>query len=101
MQTDRHKVARANSHFSQLLCKYAQKEIEIPKVAVNFTCKMQMLKMSTYIHFILPFLYFLKKIFTHLYASFSLSSDKISSFVSCLYDRGGNGIGANLRDSSQ
>jgi len=68
---------------------------------VNFTCIRQVLKMSAYIHFILAFFCFLKKIFTHLYASFSLSSDKIRSFVSCLYERGGNGIGANLRDSSQ
>jgi len=52
-------------------------------VDVNFTCIMQVVKMSEYIHFILAFLYFLKKIFTHVYASFSLSSDKIRSFVSC------------------
>jgi len=38
---------------------------------------------------------------SYLYDSFSLSSAKISSFVSCLYDSGGNGIGENLLLSSQ
>lgn len=36
-----------------------------------------------------------------LYASLSFSSASTRSFVSCLYESGGNGIGANLRDSSQ
>jgi len=36
-----------------------------------------------------------------LYASLSFSSARTRSFVSCLYDSGGKGMGANLRDSSQ
>ena len=35
------------------------------------------------------------------YASLRRSSARISSLVSCLYDSGGKGIGANLRASSQ
>ena len=31
----------------------------------------------------------------------SRSSARMSSLVSCLYDSGGKGMGANLRDSSQ
>lgn len=37
----------------------------------------------------------------YLYASLSLSKARMSSLVSCLYDRGGKGIGENLRLSSQ
>lgn len=37
----------------------------------------------------------------YLYASLSLSKARMSSLVSCLYDRGGNGMGENLRLSSQ
>ncbi len=35
------------------------------------------------------------------YCSLSRSSARMSSLVSCLYDSGGKGMGANLRDSSQ
>lgn len=37
----------------------------------------------------------------YLYASLSLSKARMSSLVSCLYDRGGKGMGENLRLSSQ
>lgn len=37
----------------------------------------------------------------YLYASFSRSRARMSSLVSCLYERGGNGIGENLLLSSQ
>lgn len=39
--------------------------------------------------------------YVYLYASLSLSKARMSSLVSCLYDRGGKGIGENLRLSSQ